>query len=184
MKFLKFKFATWNCECDKLGDIFRVKAKAALVNLFTKVKLVAGGSLSKKFISSLTVLLVELCKIAQKQGIKGLVLFLKVNAVILQQASAGHKVPDLTELGPKVSRNHSGLPRIIPAYHRLIIINRRPGWDYLLRFYLTIFSLYRVIPFRGEVKLKTITDPGVVLNKNVWLPFVEPFISLVFGKRR
>lgn len=86
-----------------------------------------GGSLSKKFISSLTVLLVDLCKISQKQGIKGLVLYLKVNTVILQQAASGHKVHDLTEIGPRVKRNQSGLPRIIPKHHRLIIINRRAG---------------------------------------------------------
>jgi len=91
------------------------------------VKLIAGGSLSSKFISSLTVTLVELCKISQQQGIRGLVLYLKVAAVILQQASAGHKVPDLSLIGPRVKRNQSGLPRIIPASHRLVIINRRPG---------------------------------------------------------
>jgi hypothetical protein len=130
------------------------------------VKLIAGGSLSSKFISSLTVTLVELCKISQQQGIRGLVLYLKVAAVILQQASAGHKVPDLTLIGPRVKRNQSGLPRIIPASHRLVIINRRPGWEYLLRFYLTLFSIYRVIPLRGKVKLNTITDPGVVINKS------------------
>jgi len=130
------------------------------------VKLIAGGSLSSKFISSLTVTLVELCKISQQQGIRGLVLYLKVAAVILQQASAGHKVPDLTLIGPRVKRNQSGLPRIIPACHRLVIINRRPGWEYLLRFYLTLFSIYRVIPLRGKVKLNTITDPGVVINKS------------------
>jgi len=180
----KFKFATWDCKCDKLGDIFRVKAKAALVNLFQKVKLIAGGSLSKKFVSSLTVTLVTLCKIAQTQGVKGLVLYLKVAAVILQQASAGHKVPDLTQIGPRVKRNLSGLPRIIPAYHRLIIINRRPGWEFLIRFYLTLFSIYRVIPLRGKVKLNTITDPGVGYDKKVWEPYIIPFIKLVFGKRR
>lgn len=130
------------------------------------MKLIAGGSLSSKFISSLTVTLVELCKISQQQGIRGLVLYLKVAAVILQQASAGHKVPDLTLIGPRVKRNQSGLPRIIPASHRLVIINRRPGWEYLLRFYLTLFSIYRVIPLRGKVKLNTITDPGVVINKS------------------
>lgn len=130
------------------------------------MKLIAGGSLSSKFISSLTVTLVELCKISQQQGVRGLVLYLKVAAVILQQASAGHKVPDLTLIGPRVKRNQSGLPRIIPASHRLVIINRRPGWEYLLRFYLTLFSIYRVIPLRGKVKLNTITDPGVVINKS------------------
>lgn len=125
-----------------------------------------GGSLSKKFISSLTVLLVDLCKISQKQGIKGLVLYLKVNTVILQQAASGHKVPDLTEIGPRVKRNQSGLPRIIPKHHRLIIINRRAGWAYLIRFYLTLFSLYRVLSYTGKVKLNTITDPGKIFNKH------------------
>jgi len=134
---------------------------------FQKVRLIAGSSLSKKFISSLTVTLVTLCKIAQSQGVRGLVLYLKVAAVILQQASAGHKVPDLTEVGPRIKRNQSGLPRIIPGYHRLIIINRRPGWQYLIRFYLTLFSIYRVIPLKGKVKLNTITDPGKSFDKNL-----------------
>jgi hypothetical protein len=148
------------------------------------VKLIAGGSLSSKFISSLTVTLVELCKISQQQGIRGLVLYLKVAAVILQQASAGHKVPDLTLIGPRVKRNQSGLPRIIPACHRLVIINRRPGWEYLLRFYLTLFSIYRVIPLRGKVKLNTITDPGVVINKSEWSDYIRNFIDLFFRNKK
>lgn len=112
---------------DKIGDILRVKSKTALVSTLLRVKLVAGGSSSKKFESSVTVLIVEFCKITQAQGLKGLVTYLKVASVSLQQAAAGHRIRDIGRVGVRISRTRSGYPRIIPAPHRLIIINRSPG---------------------------------------------------------
>lgn len=88
------------------------------------MKLIVGGKPSLDFIRTSKVLATRLRDIQKSQGIKGLVLYLKVNSVLLQQAISGHVLVDVTPLGPRVSRTKGGgLPRIIPSHHRLIIRN-------------------------------------------------------------
>jgi hypothetical protein len=91
------------------------------------------------------------------QGTPGVVKYLKACSVLLQQAIGGHKLYDCGQLGPRVSRTKSGLPRIIPLLHRKEIRN---GNVKVIRTWLTLFSLYRVLEFPGKLKLSTITDPG------------------------
>jgi len=108
---------------EKLSDTIRVKANTTLVKYFINMKLIVGGGLSRLLFKDFRILTDKLRMILKNQGIKGLVLFLKVNSIILQQSINGHVVPDLTTFGPRVSRSRGGLPRIIPARHRIIIRN-------------------------------------------------------------
>jgi hypothetical protein len=124
------------------------------------MKVIIGGSTSLSFISSVRLLARRLSQIYRRQGVKGLTLHLKAATVLLQQSVAGYVLYDVTPLGPRVARTGSGLPRLIHANHRLIIINKRPGYLLFVRFYLTVFSVYRVLEFPGKLKLNTITDPG------------------------
>jgi len=144
--------------------MLRVKAESAIVDLFMRVKLIAGGSTSLSLIKSTVLLAKELKSIQKSQGVKGLALFLKSSSVALQQSCSGYVIKDFTKVGPRISRTRSGLPRIIPSSHRLLIINKRPGYLILIRFYLSIFYLYRVLEFKGKVKLNTITDPGKLFD--------------------
>jgi hypothetical protein len=166
-----------------LNDIIRVKAGTALTDLFIRVKLIAGGSISLSLVSSTRVLCKSLSKIQQKQGTKGLVLFLKSSSVALQQACAGYVVKDFAEVGPRIARSGSGLPRIIPARHRLLIRNRGPGCYILIRFYLSIFYVYRVLVFPGTVKLNTVTDPGVNFDLGLFKPYILGFNRLMLRDR-
>jgi hypothetical protein len=76
--------------------------------------------------------------------------------VLLQQALGDFKLYDITDLKWRVGRTRSGLPKWILAQDRAKIRAR----DYkVIRFYLTLFSLYRVLEFPGKIKLSTITDP-------------------------
>jgi len=94
--------------------------------------------------------------IAKKQSIKGLVLQLKVAQVLLQQSMGGYKVPNVTLLGQRVSRNGSGLPRKwIPRLHRKRLMNGDP---LLFKVWMTLFGLYRVLEFPGKVNLKSIVN--------------------------
>jgi hypothetical protein len=87
---------------------------------------------------------------------KGLVLALKAMHVLLQQALGDFKLYDITDLKWRVGRTRSGLPKWILAQDRAKIRAR----DYkVIRFYLTLFSLYRVLEFPGKIKISTITDP-------------------------
>lgn len=100
-------------------------------------------------------MLKQLNVVGHKQGLTGLVKSLKVHSVILQQSLAGHVLGDLTPLGPRVSRTKGGIPRLIPVLHRRRI---RLGDPIVIKYYLTIFSLYRDIVIPGILKLSTITD--------------------------
>lgn len=159
--------------------MLRVKAKTAISSLFIKLRLIAGGSLSSSFVKEAQITAVTLQKLRKDQGIKGLTLFLKSCSIALQQSLAGYRIMDMTKVGPRISRTNSGLPRIIPRVHRLIMINRRPGCYLLMRYYLSIFYIYRVLVFPGKVKLETITAPGVLFNDVLFGNYMESFVALV-----
>jgi hypothetical protein len=172
-----FKFATWTYGVEKLGDIIRVKAGSTLVYYLKVMKLIVGGNLSLKFVKDLGRIANVLKYIQRTQGSKGLVTYLKVSAVLLQQSAAGHRLDDVSLLGPRVSRTKGmGLPRIIPRRSRIIIANNGPGKHLIIRFYLTIFALYRVLTYAGKLSLNTITDPGVSFNMDVFRKYIKNFI--------
>lgn len=56
-----------------------------------------------------------------------------------------------TELSVPISLTRSGLPRIIPPYHRKWIRRRDERADILFRLYLSAFSLARVIRLAKRV---------------------------------
>jgi len=73
------------------------------------------------------------------------------------QAAGGMKIPSTQKLGVAVARTKGGLPRLIPK----IIRNKiRQGDVVAVKLTLTLLSLYRVLEFKGSVKVNTITDPG------------------------
>jgi hypothetical protein len=90
-------------------------------------------------------------------GLKFLVIYLKACTSMLQQVIGGQRLHDLSPFGARVGRRHNGLPSIIPALHRASI---RSGCTWTIRFWATLFGLYRVLAFPGNVKLSTITDPS------------------------
>ena len=72
-------------------------------------------------------------------------------------------VVDLSELNVRPKRTNKGIPRIIPAHVRkLILVDRHiPS----IRLWMTLFGLFRILEFPGKLKLSTITDAGVDLSK-------------------
>jgi len=125
---------------------------------------------------------VKLQELRKKQGVKGLTLYLKVSSVALQQSLAGYRIDNLGLIGPRVSRTGTGLPRIIPRSHRLVMVNRLPGSYLLMRYYLSIFYLYRVLVFPGKVKLETITSPGKYYDENRFGIHLGNYITLILKK--
>jgi len=131
-----------------------VKQPRALSALLLRVMHLTVGHISSMWVTTLYHVVRDLVRLANRQGAKGLVKYLKVLYIITQQVAGGYKVNDLGTLGCRVSRTRRGLPRIINKAHRREIML---GNHMVLRTYLTIFGLYRVIPFKGVVKLGTIT---------------------------
>jgi len=109
------------------------------------------------------------------RGIKGVVLHMKASQVLLMQSIGGDRVSDLTELKVRVNRSRSGLPRIIPVLHRRRII---AGDRTVIRFWNTLFGVYRVLDFPGSLKTKTITDPATSVLSKERLQDVLDFIPI------
>jgi hypothetical protein len=178
-----FYFANWRLNSTNIDDMFRVKAVHAIAKLFSKLKLIAGGSLSLCFLKEAQVLASKLSSIRKEQGIKGLTFYLKSCSIALQQSLAGYRIHNMTLVGPRISRTKRGLPRIICRSHRLIMVNRKSGCYFLMKYYLTIFYFYRVLEFPGKLKLETITNPGIFINMNHYESYMDHFIRIFFPKK-
>lgn len=149
-----------------MGDIIRVKAGATFVFILKKMKMIVGGRVSEGFIKSLRVTVNQLRHIQKTQGNKGLIIYLKTCQICLQQAASGYHVSNTRSVGSRISRTKgSCYPRIIPVQHRIIMLNDKPGKFIYLKFYLTLFYVYRVINIKNYVvKLNSITDNGKIFT--------------------
>jgi hypothetical protein len=139
----------------KINATFGVKAKGLLLGVFLRMLLPIG--LTKTVARAKTILIfLTFCKtLFRAQGMKGLVNYLKACQVLLQQSLGGFRLHDASELKCRPSRNGMGLPRLISAQDRALI--RAGNWR-VMKFYMTLFALFRVLEFPCKLKLDTITD--------------------------
>lgn len=63
---------------------------------------------------------------------------------------------NITISGPKVKLNRKGLPVIIPFHHRHIIMSRNERADYLVKLYLSWFSINRLVKLSKPINSKTL----------------------------
>jgi len=138
-----------------IDGVLCVKAGRGLVSLFIKQVLLISR-LSSARVRSLVLFATWCNNLYRKQGRKGLVLSLKAATVLLMQACAMTPIKDAGRLGPRLSRTKGGLPRVIPRLDREKI---RSGNTFVIRIWMSLFSLYRLIDFKGTLKLQTITNP-------------------------
>lgn len=119
-------------------------------------------------------------------GWRGVVVYLKGCHVLLQQVVGGQKLDNPRRLGCAISRSRQGLPRIIPNYHRKMILS---GDIWAVRIWASFFWLYRVIDIPGKIKLQSILRPFEVpwwflVEWMHWLvAFLPVFLTLV-GKTK
>lgn len=160
--------------------MIRVKpGLSQLTDLYIRIKKIIGGKVSLSFIKDILTLFYSLKDIQANSGNKGLVLYLKACAVCLQQAASGHLLSDMTPLKVRIKRTKgSKLPRIISPTHRRIIMTRTAGWNFIIKFYLTVFYMYRVIYFRPTESLKTIVNPGTEFDLSYFETYIGSFMNL------
>ena len=107
-------------------------------------------------------------KMERNHGPTFVVKFLKLNQLAIQKCIAGTPVKSLTGLDPTFytySRlSPAGLPVIIPTRDSGLVLRRASP---VIRWYLTLFAVYRVIKVPGVIKLGTITDPMTVSQASV-----------------
>lgn len=95
-------------------------------------------------------------RLYKRGGYQYVVIYLKACSVLLQQAVGGEVISSTQSLGAAVARTKHGIPRVIPALMRKRILQRETA---VIKVFLTLFNLYRVIEYPGKLKLKTITSP-------------------------
>jgi len=84
--------------------------------------------------------------------------YLKACQLAIQKKLAGQPLRSLREIEPDYNfprLSKSGLPSVIKLTDRSSICNTSYG---IIRMYLSLFSLYRVIKLPCEPKISTITD--------------------------
>jgi len=121
-------------------------------------------------------------RMIRANGNQGLALYLKAANLLLIRATAGKKLTNSRLAGAAVSVTEGGLPRIIVASHRLRI---KGGDRSVIRFWLGLFTLYRVLPFRGRLSVESILKPGVELSNSLihsWKLFLTNFFWPYLGK--
>ena len=155
-----------------------VKRVRVLRSMYLRVLFLAVGRLSPMWVTCVYTISRTLLRIAKSQGLTGLVKYCKVLSILTQQAAGGYLVKDTTSLGCRVSRTSAGLPRIINKAHRASI---RKGNAAVLRMYLSIFGLYRVVEIPGKVKIHTITALCLYRQADlmIHLKFVPQFFLLL-----
>lgn len=93
--------------------------------------------------------------LVRKSGLLFTSLYLKRCAVCLQQYYAESAYKDKSQSDVSVSLSRAGIPTIIPAHHRHIIMCRGERGDYLVKLYLSFFSLCRIIPLAKKIDKST-----------------------------
>lgn len=111
----------------------------------------------------------------RKQGVPGLVQYLKTAHTLLMQGVPGSelKVQSRAISAVAVAVGGSSLPRVIPSYARGFI---RRGDVSTIRFWLTLLGMYRILMLEPKYKLASITDPGKLLSRvflKEWCVFVR-----------
>lgn len=136
------------------------------------------GKVTKDRIVSLVPFAKQCARLARHRGLKGVVSYLKVCNVLVLHALPGSKMKSGSrEIGKvAVATASDGLPRIIPKRHRALVRN---GDILITRLWLTLFGLYRILPYKGRLSVSTITDPGVAIPRILFLGFAK-FIRRIF----
>jgi len=109
-----------------------------------------------RYIHNFIILLIKLRK---NHGDMFVIKYLKASQLAVQRKLAGDPFVSLREIEPDLPLprlSKSGLPMVIPLRDRLGILRKSLS---VIRFWLSILSLYRVLKAVPKSKLNTITDP-------------------------
>jgi hypothetical protein len=153
---------------------FLVKQRVKLAASLLRVVPLVFGQLTSSYVKVVFGFALHVTHLYKRQGPRGCALYLKACSVALQHAAGGMVNHGTWALGANIRRTRRGLPRIINPQHRARI---HLGEVAVIRLWLSLFGLYRVIEFPGALKLKTITDPGVDITQFMeeWKSWVPNF---------
>nr|UJQ92446.1 MAG: putative RNA-dependent RNA polymerase [Mitoviridae sp.] len=155
------QFALWRLD---------VKVQKAWVGPLISMGRLVLGSLNRSWVIQIHEFSKSCVHLARKNGVKGLVMYLKTAHVCLMQSLPGSVLRhNSREIGKvAVARCRDGLPRIIPRGSRRLI---RKGHVGCIRLWMTLLSVYRILPCKGKLKIETIVKPGVEFSDAYLLGF-------------
>jgi len=159
------------------GSIWQTALKDAkrVVGLCLRALPILVGSSKIGYVKACFVFTKRAVSIYRRQGSKGCAKYFKACTLLLMKSCGGDVLRESMKAGHCVSITRSGLPRIIPVAHRKRI---RAGEGIIIHFWLSLFSIYRVVDFKGVPSISTITTPGVELSKDfleAWDSFLDTF---------
>jgi len=145
-----------------------------------RVGLLIKKRYSKSYISSIMVLLLRLNNLNKRAGIRYTCLYMKACSLyIIKFVVKDPNKPHCNTYGVKVSLTGRGIPRILPTGLRSLIYHN--NYD-SIRHILTIFALFRVLPFDARLSTSSITDPNTSVLPDEfghWLKwFYSTYINL------
>jgi hypothetical protein len=157
-----------------------VKSARSLVGLLIRAIPLMMGATSPGWIKASFVFARLTTELSKRQGQKGLALYLKGCNVILLRYISGEPLDNSRLAGPAVATTHSGIPRIIPGNHRLRI---KQGEHAVIRFWLGLFTLYRVLDYPGVVRYSSIVGKGREVSNHFlleWRGFMPVFMGYLW----
>ena len=129
--------------------------------ILKRVTLLVSDGLTKEKCIAVHLFAKQVFRLKKKSGLLFCALYLKQCTSSLMIAyGCSHKSPDL--LPVPVSLTRKGYPRIIPRHHRYLIYKQDDRADEMVQFYLSLFSIYRIIELGKRISRSTfssITDP-------------------------
>jgi len=181
--FIKLKYSKYVARIENYlimlsAKAFRNKGSILIKPLISLARL-NGNKINKSTIKVIVKYLRDCSRLVENSNLKSLVIYLKVSSIILQKRLGGDYLKDLTPLGCRI-KHSKGIPSLIPRMHRKRIA---AGDLNIIRLWLTLFAIYRVIEVRPKISLDSITKPGK--DFVIQVDFIEFFWNNIlkeFGK--
>lgn len=143
----------------KIGAMLKVKLGRPIVNLLLLVARSVGWKMNLSLVKVTITFARNIHMIVKKSGTRFAVLYLKALSTTTMQSLGGHKLENMSPMGLRFARTGTGLPRIIPTLHR---VRLRRGDYLLMKYWLSMFALYRVILIPCNFSFKSIVLPSTM----------------------
>lgn len=145
---------------NKLVSVSRVRWQRVLEDsrimrsYLQKVNLIIFDDLTKERSIAMYLFSLAVIRLVRKSGMLFTALYLKQCTSCLQKAYGGIPQPK-ARLSVLVSLTKSGYPRIIPSFHRRLIMEKGPRSGLLVKLYLSAFSINKIILLAPKITKST-----------------------------
>jgi len=141
----------------RLNGMITRKSNRPLIGFLLRVAGDVGHKVNRFRVIGIAKFAHKVSRLIRSEGRLGTVMYLKTSFVLVQQALGGYVLEDMNPLKRRVRRDRSGFPLFIPCSHRSLLRKRDPS---IVRLWLTLLGLYRIIDLEGSLNLSSITDDG------------------------